>query len=180
MQLCNRPDLNEADLVRLRELALDPEVDINYQDYQLNSTPLLLLCMANQSDSLYSALCTLLENEHIDLTVQTTHDNQNALTLLFRYYRKNNLIDCVKLLIKRKVPVDVETRDGRNAFMLLCEHFGADNLVEIAALLLRKMVDLRTANLSLSILRERGFESESDILVFHLRSRRSALERLKK
>ena len=179
VQLCRRQDLNETDLDRLRELALNPEVDIN-QDNELNETPLLLLCRANQCDSLFSALSILLKNEHIDLTAITRQNNQTALTLLCRYYRQNNLIDCVKLLLKRKVPVDVETRDGRNAFMLLCENFGCENLVEIATLLLSKMVDLRTANLSLSILRERGFKNESDTLVVHLRSRRLALAREKK
>lgn len=176
MQLCNRSHLNEADLVRMQELILDPAIDINHQEGRLGETPLLLICRANQSESLYSALCILLKNELIDLTAKNSY-NQSALTLLCRFYRQNNLINCVKLLIKRKVSVDDESRDGRNAFMVLCEHFTADKLVDIGALLLSNMVDLRSANLSLSILRERGFENESDVLVEHLRSRRSALER---
>lgn len=162
----------------MRELASDKDVNINFQEGPDGLPPLLLLCRSNQSESLYTALAILLKNVNINLKV-TNQIGHSALSLLCKHYPLEKLDDCVKLLIKHGIDVDSENPQGRNAFMLLCECFKGSNIVAIGNTILAKMLNLKTANLSVSVLRERGFTNEADQLAICLRSRRSAVDLLK-
>ena len=160
---------------RLRILALDKDCNIKCTD--LNGyPPLLVLCKNNQSDSLYQSLKALLKRKDIDLV----HTNDcghrvSALTLLCRFYPLPDLIDCVRLLIRRGLSVDLKEKDGRNALYLLCQFYPNDDLIDIGRLLVHSAVEFQSALKFEYVLRFRKLFKESEILKTLLQPLRDGL-----
>ena len=174
MDLCCKKDLNRDERIRLRELAVDKDVDINCVRGK-NGPPLLCLCRFNQSLSLFKCLRSLLQNKAIDVNVQTDK-HFTALTLLTRYYQLPNLIDCVQLLLDRNINVHFKTGYEKNALHYLAEYYELDNLIEIARLIVSKMDRFVSAGAAVDMLKKRGFNKESKLLTHYIKKRTSELE----
>ena len=82
-----------------------------------------------------------------------------------RFYHHQNLIHCVRLLIKRGISVDKTDRDGQNALSIICQLHNGEDLIDVCRLLVRKMTDLHAAHDSAYILVDRGFPREGEILL---------------
>ena len=173
LDLCCKKDLTHSERIRLRELAVDKDVDINRE--RGRCSPLLCICRSNQSLSLYRCLRSLLLNEGIDVNVRTDKDF-TALSLLTRYYRLPNLIDCVQLLLDRNINVHFKTKYFKNALHYLCEFYELDNLMDIAKLLVFKMDRFVSAGAAVEMLKKRGFNKESKLLAESIASRTRELE----
>jgi len=175
LNLCSRKRLNVEEATRLRILALDKNCNIKCTD--LNGyPPLLVLCKNNQSDSLYPSLKALLKRKDIDLV----HTNDcghrvSALTLLCRFYPLRDLIDCVRLLIRRGLSVDLKEKDGRNSLYLLCQFYPNDDLIDIGRLLIHNAVEFQSALKFEYVLRFRKLFKESEILKSLLQPLREGL-----
>lgn len=161
------------------ELFLDESVNINFRVPFSRYTPLLLLCRHNKSNTqLLPLLQVLLERADLDVTV-TSRDGHNAITLLCQYYPNNNLLDCVRILIRRGADVrqhlieSKRTMKTRNALYLLCDYHKGEHLIDIARLLLAKdssEKSLATALNSVPLLYKHGVIPAARILENLIRS----------
>ena len=141
---------------------MNSHADINCKT-PYGETPLLLLCTRNQTASLYYALEILLNRADVNLLA--TYCEHNALTLVSRFYRHQNLIHCARLLIKRGICVDKTDRNGQTALSIICQLYSGEDLIDIARLLVRKMRDLHSAHDSAYTLVDRGFPRDGEILL---------------
>ena len=165
--------LDEAGLARARELFLDESLNINFRVLFTRCTPLLLLCRYNKSSTqLLSLLQLLLERPDLDITV-TNRDGHNAITLVCQYYPHDNLLDCVRLLIRRGGDVRqyLNAKKGavktKNALYLLCDNYKGEHLIDVARLLLAKdssEESLHAALNSVPLLYQLGVNPTSTIL----------------
>ena len=117
MGLCSRPHLGRASIDRFNVLILDKTINLNCTD-QSGLTPLLLLCLNNQSDSLYEHVQLLLQSERVNVHV-TTRDRWNALLLACHHYGGKKLLEIVKLFIHQGIDVKQTNRTEMNALFAL-------------------------------------------------------------
>lgn len=166
MTLCRKKSLTEAGIVRIRQLVLEAEVNVNCVSTHSSdsaSTPLLLLCYHNRSESLYKCLKYFLEREHTDLQMTNSHGH-SALTLLCRFYTHHDLIHHVRLLSSFGIDVAIKERNGRIALNLLCQYYTGDDLMDIARFLLSKRIDRQSLDRAVMTLRSRHLRRDSEIL----------------
>lgn len=175
LNLCSQKSLNAEEATRLRILASDKNVNMKCTD--LNGyPPLLVLCKNNQSNSLYPSLKALLKRKDIDLIhCNEIHQRVSALTLLCRFYPLRDLIDCVRLLIRRGLSVDLKEKDERNSLYLLCQFYPNDDLIDIARLLVYNTVEFQSALMYEFVLRFRKLFKESELLKVLLQPLREGL-----
>lgn len=71
----------------------------------------------SESDFIFQVLTIFTENDELEVSCRQK-DGANALHVICRYYQGDNLIDLVKLLIKKGIDVNQTTRVGSNALNL--------------------------------------------------------------
>ena len=107
----------------------------------------------------------------MDVTAVTS-SSHNALTILCQYYPNDNLLDCVRLLLRRGIDVrhcvkDTKKANGRNALYLLCENYIGKYLIDIVRILWAKDLSDESFDAVLNsapLLRKRGSSPEAEIL----------------
>ena len=65
----------------------------------------------------------------------------NALTVICRYYKRDNLIDLIRLLLSRGVKVNCINSRKQTAIHSLCQHYPGPDLLPILKLLVEKGID---------------------------------------
>jgi len=165
--LCRQTSLSDVDVIRFQQLVTDKHVNINFNDPESHDTPMLLLCRFNNSQSLYPCLKLLLTREDLNLNCRTIPHFRNSLMLLCRYYTlENELIDCIRLLIKRGVDCNKKSslnRDGETALFLLTSYARPSKyLIDVVRLLINEESDFENATKSAEILLNRGHKREAD------------------
>jgi ankyrin repeat protein len=68
--------------------------------------------------------------------------NPFPLLALCLYYKKDNLIKIIKLLIDKKIDVNCKTSNGSNALLILCRYYKQKNLIEIVQLLIKNNIEV--------------------------------------
>lgn len=156
--MCGKERLNETESDRLHQLIEDKTIDINSKRDK-NNPPLVLLCQRHRSQSLCSLLDAILKRE--DLIVDSCSPNGfNALMFICRFYRRSNLIDCVKLLVSRGIRLDAREKGGRTALEFVCLNYKGSDLVDIVILLIcRDNIDR-----CMNILKQRNLRSEFEVM----------------
>ena len=66
----------------------------------------------------------------------------NALTLLCEYYKNENLIDIIRLLIEKGIDVNSKTYIGKTALRYLCENYEKENLIDIIRLFIENKINV--------------------------------------
>jgi len=145
------------------ELVADRELNINCA--KSSSTPILLLCRNNKSESLYPCLKSILAREDVDLKMTTSQGN-NALMLLSRYYPLSNpLIDCIRLLVNHGFDINEKNKDKKPALFLLSQNPSTSkNLIDVARLLINEKSDFKIAHKAAVALQKRGLLRDGEIL----------------
>ncbi len=96
----------------------------------------------------------LLVDKGIDITAKTTTSCTNSLIWICAYYKQEDLIDIIKLLIEKDSSVIncINKRSGRNALVTVCLQYsmgGTDNLViSIVKFLIGKGIDINNKSFS--------------------------------
>ena len=121
---------------RLRQLALEKEVDLNCIN-SISQSPLLLLCKFNISDNLNVCLEILLERNSIDVNNQD-RDCWNALLAACYFYENQHLVKIVLLLLQRGININALNAHGCNPLHnLICVNsWNSPNLIEVVTALL--------------------------------------------
>ena len=151
---------------RLLELASDRNVELNSKYRSTTNTPILMLCRYNHSDSLFPILRQLLNFEDVDQNAVNRYGH-NALTYVLRYFSSKRTIDCVRLLLKRGVRVNVQVKEKNykwTAIEFLCQFYKGSNLVDIARLLIHRNADLNSASKAVELLKNRSLRRDANIL----------------
>ena len=163
LHLSSESSLREEQLTRFMELVADRELNINCA--KSSSTPILLLCRNNKSESLYSCLKSILAREDVNLKL-LYHDTDNALMLLSRYYSlANPLIDCIRLLTNRGFDVNQKNKDSKTALFLLSQNdFISKNFIDIARLLINEKSDFTVVRETVDELRKRSLRRDVKVL----------------
>jgi len=163
LHLSSESSLREEQLTRFMELVADRELNINCA--KSSSTPILLLCRNNKSESLYPCLKSLLAREDVDLKL-LYHGNDNVLMLLSRYYSlANPLIDCIRLLTNRGFDVNQKNKDSKTALSLLSQNdFVSKNFIDIARLLINEQSDFTVVRETVDELRKRSLRLDARVL----------------
>ena len=160
-QLCSREGLFQPDMIQLRDLVMDMTVSINNKNIY-GFTPLMLLCKRHRGD-LLSCLKIFSERKDVDFKI-LDGCGDSALSILCRFYPHDNLIGCVRLLLKHGADVDRATTGPKHPLILLCHHFRGKTLIDIIRLLLRPMRNLDAARKAVRILRDEGKPRDAVIL----------------
>lgn len=162
--MCCKTSLNDVEVSRFQQLMVDKNININCRK-GISGIPILLLCRHNRSESLYPCLKSILERDDVDLDV--TFESNNTIMLLCRYYPlSNRLLDCIRLLKKRGIDINLKDRYGKTALVILAEFvFGkAKSLKDIVVLLINEKSDLKCALEAVEILRSRCIRQEAEVL----------------
>ena len=168
LDLCSLSELNPY-LERFLNLASNPNVDINHQMPRSRNTPIVQICHDN-TKNLEVALKILLDRKDIDLSLVNNEGN-NALTQLCRHHKEDTLKECVELLIESGINVEHQNRKKRNALSLVSEFYTGKHKQDIICLLVDHMKNLGDVSASVQMLRNRGFNTEADILEKMVKSR---------
>lgn len=118
MGLCSRPNLRKASVDRFGVLILDKNLNLNCTDESTGLTPLLLLCLNNQSDSLYEHVQLLLQSERVNAHA-TSRDRSNGLLLVCHHYGGKKLLEIVQLFLRQGIDVKHSSRSEMNALFAL-------------------------------------------------------------
>ncbi len=82
--------------------------------------------------------------------ININHKNEygdNALTILCRWYRTENLIDVIRLLIKNGIDINCKNIYGANALTELCPNSNNnENLIDVIKLLIKSGINLTDQN----------------------------------
>ena len=142
LNLSSQSSLSDEKVTRFVEILADTEVNVNCKRY--SSTPILILCRSNPSESLYPCLKSILAREDVDLKMTTSQGN-NALMLLSRYYPMSNpLIDCIRLLVNHGFDINEKNKDKKPALFLLSQNPSTSkNLIDVARLLINEKSDFK-------------------------------------
>ena len=149
MALCCLERLNGDDLTRFNQLAKNEMViDINCTNDAKDglSTPFLLLCRYNQSDSLAQCIEILLQQRPDIHVNQTDKDGNNSLMYLCEYSKSDKIVEVAQLLILNGIDVNHTDRWRSNALVWLCALSKSDKIVEVAQLLIEKGTDVKQTN----------------------------------
>ena len=152
----------QADMIQLRDLVMDMTVNINNTNIY-GFTPLMLLCKRHTTHDLLSCLKIFSERKDVDFKV-LDGCGDSALSILCRFYSHDNLIGCVRFLLKHGADVDRVTTGPKHPIILLCNHFKGKTLIDIIRLLLRPMRNLDAARKAVRILRDGGKPRDAVIL----------------
>jgi ankyrin repeat protein len=79
-------------------------------------------------------------DQKIDVNCKT-QDGWNALHLVCRYYKKNDLIDIVRLLLKQQIDINSQENNGWNALHFVCRYQPRNNLMNLVRLLIEHKID---------------------------------------
>lgn len=97
MNLCNCTQrLTDQQFARFCQLVADKTLDINYVDLS-KLTPLLLICLMQESDQLYDCVNELLKRPDLDVNIRDSGTCWNALAMACRHHQSKNLLkssDC--------------------------------------------------------------------------------------
>ena len=140
LQLCCAGSLNEEQVNRLRELALDKEVDANVIDED-GFSPLLWLVNYCHMDRMYQAIKSLLLRSSVDIE-HKTNQGLDALLLICKGFRGSNLFYVIKLLLIHKIGVNSTCWNGKNAIHYLLADF-TPNLFPIVHMLIDEGINVR-------------------------------------
>jgi len=112
-------------------------------------TPLMLLCYKNNNlapGKQREYMEQFLDLPQVDEKVVNDKDcnGNTALSLLCEHYNDDDLIDIIRLFIKKGVNVNevIPNKNGFNALMLLCIQYNHDNLIDIIKLFINHDIDL--------------------------------------
>ena len=150
--------LNEEEYRSLEELALDSQVKINCKSEEEDKTPLMLLCSSSNdktedetdqqliitssgtsaaadqgrhnSHSIFKCVDILLRRKDIDVNVKDK-EGSNALILLCRDYQGDDLVEVMRLLIRRETRNDDEhdrIKERSTALLNLCQFYEGPSL----------------------------------------------------
>ena len=136
---------DDDELTGFIQLATDKEaVDVNCTHaFDGSSTPLILLCVNNQSDSLDHCVKILLrQRPDIDVN-QTDKDGLNDLMILCQWSKSVKIVQVAQMLISNGAYVIQTNKYGMNALMWLCWHSISDKIVEMAQLLITSGTDVK-------------------------------------
>ena len=178
--MCRQQCLSSAEMSRLLDLASDRNVELNSKYRSTTNTPILILCRYNHSDSLFPVLKQLLNFEDVDPNACNKFGH-NALTYVLRYFSSKNTVDCVRLLLKRGVNVNVQVKEKHyqwTAIEYLCQFYNGSNLIDIARLLLHYGANLDSAAKAVKLLKNRNLRRDADILTKIIRSFREGQGRV--
>ena len=166
MVICQKEKLIDQEYGRFQELVLDKKIDINFPVVLTKFTPLLALCRYSKSSYLMRFIKMFLARGDVNLAA-TTHCGHNALALLCRYYPHGDLMRLIRLLIHHGINCNVLDRNHRPTYLLVCEWYLCEDLLDVARLLLKTVdsVNPEAAGKSLTLLRNRGLQHESEILL---------------
>ena len=115
MKLCTYESLNEAGIVRFRDLTLDAEVDVNCINNSNGFTPLLLVCSSNRSDSLFDCVNSLLERNEININIKD-QGGWGVLSFVCLFNGSNRkLPDIIRLLLDYGIEISTATSQGWSA-----------------------------------------------------------------
>ena len=101
-------------------------------------TPLHILCACYSYAQNMKDLIDLVIESGSDVNAKAGEEEINALHLLCRYYRGENLLEMIDYLIQKGVSPHAKKRDGMNAFRYLCQTYRGHNLKEILEFLIDK------------------------------------------
>jgi len=149
MNLCNcTQPLDDEQFARFCQLVADKTLDINYYDSS-KLTPLLRLCLMQESDQLYDCVKELLKRPDLDVNKRDSGTCWNALAMACRHHQSNNLLKIVLLLLEKDIDVHVTDEFGDNAIMVLCANYKHDDLIHIVRLLVERGIDLNLTKVKL-------------------------------
>lgn len=121
-----------------------------------------------EDDKARDQFIQLAKDEAVDVNIKTV-DGWTPLHFLCRFYKSDNLVECVQLLIERGADVNAKTSLGWNSLHLLCENYEHDNLFELVKLLTDKGIDLEAKTnkgyTASSILQSRSREGKKMVRV---------------
>ena len=117
LALCRRHTWDSAAISRLRQLTTSSSVDVNCVNRDTH-TPLMLVCIRNESQTLRECVNILLRNRDVDVTVKTFNGN-NALHLLCSNNNSPQMMQVAQLLIENGVDVNDTNNKGRTALQNL-------------------------------------------------------------
>ena len=162
LNLSSQTSLSDEQVTRFVEILADTEVNVNCKRY--SSTPILILCRSNQSESLYPCLKSILAREDVDLKM--TSQGNNALMLLSRYYPLSNpLIDCIRLLVNHGFDINEKNKDKKPPLFLLSQNPSTSkNLIDVSRLLINEKSDFKIAHKAAVALQKRGLLRDGKIL----------------
>lgn len=164
LHLSSQPSLSKEQVARFVELVADRELNINCK--KSSSTPILLLCRNNQSESLYPCLKSILARDDVDLKC-LYHDNDNALMLLSRYYPlPYPLFDCIRLLVNHGLDINQKSKENSKSalFLLLQNASIAKNFIDVARLLINENSDFTVVHETVEALLKRSQKRDAKIL----------------
>ena len=125
LKLCrSRWGFDEASLLRLRELSLDKEVDVNQKD-ESGYSPFHLIFWSKGCQSLLQSLQALLERNSVDVNeCWIACGGWSALSYLCYFYVGYNFIEIVRLLIQHGADANLTATEnwnrGFNSLLSLC------------------------------------------------------------
>lgn len=96
------------------------------------------ICMNYQRDDflkIFHQLTSTTFGFDVNFTDQTNF-GRNALQLLFRSNKRNDLIHIVRAFIEKGINLKYRNKNGWTALHYLCRHYSHDNLIEIAKLMI--------------------------------------------
>jgi len=142
----------ETLLSSLQMLKLDFTYEINRKDNN-GQTPLMLLCCSNvdagNERKRREYIEAFLNLPHVDGRVVNDMDNygNTALSLLSENHNEDDLLDIVRLLIRRGANVNHKSwLNGYNALMILCTHYNHERLIDIVLLFIENGVDINATS----------------------------------
>ena len=150
-------------MTRFLELVSTNELDVNSKSTKCYSL-ILQLCRYNRSKSLYPCLKSILTRDDVHLKVN--YRSNNILMLLCHQYPlANELMDSIRLLVKRGFDINEKNNENKTALSLLSENVKLKNFVDIAPLLINDQSDLQLAEETVAALRKRNLNQDADILL---------------
>lgn len=163
LHLSSLSSLSEKQVARFVDLVADKDINVNCRRH--SSTPILLLCRNNKSESLYPCLKSILARDDVDLKL-LYHDSDNALMLLTRYCPLlNPLIDCIRLLVNRGLDINQKNKNNKTALFLLSQNTQiSKNLIDVARLLINENSNFKVVRETVEELRKRSLKSDAKIL----------------
>ena len=127
--MCSSESLDDTEMIRFRQLVIEELVDVNCRtSYVAGLTPLMLLCINNESKSFSFCFETLLLRPDLDLKAETAN-GENALHLLC-FNNGTGSMDAIRKLVERGVNVNAKTKMRANPLHhLFAKHFDSSTKV---------------------------------------------------
>lgn len=120
---------NEAQIDELRLLVIEENANINYTNRK-GSSPFMLLCNNNESDSFLTCFNIFMERDDLDVNIRNDQ-GLDAFLILCKYNSKVSNYT-VQKLIQRGADIHQKTTDGFTSLALLCQYSDSYNRLEVA------------------------------------------------